>query len=297
MQLTSRVLWQRAVCAFFFSTLITPAYAQEADDEFDTTESMQIQGTGTDTAMGGEDGVFVMGAIGDSITTGFDAKTPLNNKSLSWSTGNNIFGFVNSHYRRAVKKFSGPVVKYNVAKVGSNSAGLAQQLTRLTDKLKGRELDYLTVMSGANDVCWWPRDHKSYLDRYQANMRQTIETAKKLNPNVKITLVPIPNMLLLYELGKAKGCSYRWRLFPMCDVLFFSQEESDRVAFGERLRDLNDTLHGLADEYSDNVYFAERVGTAKYVVEDISGIDCFHPSMTGQQKIAEDSWVGGWYDR
>lgn len=250
-----------------------------------------------DVSIGGADGVFTMAAIGDSISVGFDAQLPAYNKSLNWSTGNHFLGLVKSHYLRLKEIFPGKVVKYNRAKVGSAAAHVRQQMHQLTEELNGKELDYLTIMVGANDVCFWPRDHKNKLDAYEANMRATVEEAIAYNNNLKITVVPVPNMLRLYEVGKTKACSYAWRLVNMCDVLFFSHEESDRVAFGQRLGDLNDRLRAIANDYPEHIHFADKVAKASFEKDDVSDIDCFHPSFKGQQKLALDSWEGGWYDR
>lgn len=248
--------------------------------------------------IGGEDGVFTIGALGDSISTGFNASVPFSNESLSWTTGNNALWLVKSHFRRLKKIFPGSVLRYNTAKVGAGSAGLDAQLTELETALASRELDYLTIMTGANDVCWWPQDHQSYLNDFQKNVRAALDRVISSYPGVKITVVPVPDMMRLYELGmQKKTCAYRWRAVPMCDGLFRAETQEKRDDFRARLQDLNHALETTAKAYPDNVYFAKKVSTAIFEPYDVSAIDCFHPSVTGQQKIADDSWVGGWFDR
>lgn len=245
----------------------------------------------------GSDGMFVMAAIGDSITTGFNANLPLDNKSLSWSTGYSTSGKVESHYLRVKKVYTGDVYQVNVARAGAKSPDLARQLGKLKKDLKGRELDYLTVMIGANDVCTWPQNHAAQLAAFNTRVRATLDGALALNPGMKVSLVPVPDMLRLYEVGKEKGCSNLWKIFRSCSVLLLNKDPAQRAAFGERLQDLNDSLATIAAEYPQAVHFAHEVATFAFSPEDLSGKDCFHPSWKGQNKIAAYSWQGGWYDR
>ncbi len=248
--------------------------------------------------MAGQDGMFVMAAIGDSITTGFNAKNPLDNKSLSWSTGYTTTERVQSHYKRAQNVFDGEVYQLNMAKAGARSDAIEAQMENVAKSLKGRELDYLTVMIGANDVCSWPADHGENLHQFDTRVRNTLDRALALNPDIKITLVPVPDMLRLYELGKATAaCSARWKIFNICAPLLQNHDADERAAFGQRVIDLNDSLAQIASEYSQSVHYAADVATFSFEKEDISGYDCFHPSWRGQDKIAEKSWLGGWYDQ
>lgn len=273
-----RKAWQRVHTAFALSVMfITPSvYANPID---------------------GQDGMFVMASIGDSITTGFNAKNPLDNKSLNWSTGYSTSGKVNSHYWRVKNIYPGEVYQVNQAKAGAQSDAIQAQLESVISGLKGRELDYLTMMIGANDACAWPADHEERLNEFGTRVRATLERALAVNPDMKITLVPVPNMLRLYEVGKATfGCSARWKLMNICKNLLLNDDEYERAAFGERVVDLNRVLADIAADYPQSVHFAQEVATFEFNKEDISGYDCFHPSQQGQNQIAAKAWQGGWYE-
>jgi hypothetical protein len=45
----------------------------------------------------------------------------------------------------------------------------------------------------------------------------------------------------------------------------------------------------VAAEYSDE--FTPSVGTLAFGPDDINGSDCFHPSLLGQNAIAERLWL------
>lgn len=273
-----RTAWQRIyrACTLNF-ILITPAvYAGPID---------------------GQDGMFVMASIGDSITTGFNAKNPLDNKSLNWSTGYSTSGKVNSHYWRVKGIYEGEVYQVNQAKAGAQSDAILGQMESIIKDLKGRELDYLTVMIGANDVCSWPAEHETRLNEFGVRVRATLERAMAVNPDIKITLVPVPNMLRLYEVGKAtSGCSTKWKVMKICKNLLLNKDEYERTAFGERVVDLNHVLADIAADYPQSVHFAQEVATFEFNKADISGYDCFHPSQQGQDQIAAKAWQGGWYE-
>lgn len=245
----------------------------------------------------GKDGMFVMASIGDSITTGFNAKNPLDNKSLNWSTGYSTSGKVNSHYLRMKNVYWGEVYQVNKAKAGAKSDAILGQMEGLIKDLKGRELDYLTMMIGANDVCSWPAEHEERLAEFGTRVRSTLERALAVNPDMKISLVPVPNMLRLYEVGKeTPGCSVKWKIMNICKNLLLNNDADERAAFGERVVDLNHTLADIAADYPQSVHYAEEVATFEFNKEDISGYDCFHPSQKGQSQIAEKAWQGGWYE-
>ena len=95
-------------------------------------------------------------SIGDSITRGFDAYLPLDNKNLSWVNG--YYGFwqkllnmpnSNSHYQRIQKAFGSSGTKnYMSAQVGAHMNSFA----KFASGVAGKNVTYSTVMLGANDV-------------------------------------------------------------------------------------------------------------------------------------------------
>ena len=78
-------------------------------------------------AAAGSDGTKVLGAIGDSITTGFDAQHFGDNRELSWSTGDSPL--INSHLHRREALLDTHITARNEAVAGSVAATLEGQIT------------------------------------------------------------------------------------------------------------------------------------------------------------------------
>jgi lysophospholipase L1-like esterase len=82
--------------------------------------------------------------------------------------------------------------------------------------------------------------------------------------------------------------------FPCANVLNSISTEEAREAAAEFNRQLNDLLARKAREYTDRngvrVLLAGGVYDHPYAVDDVSGLDCFHPSRSGQAYLANLIW-------
>lgn len=82
--------------------------------------------------------------------------------------------------------------------------------------------------------------------------------------------------------------------FPCANVLNSASTEETREAAAEFNRQLNDLLARKAREYTDRngvrVLLAGGVYDHPYAVDEVSGLDCFHPSRSGQAYLANIIW-------
>jgi lysophospholipase L1-like esterase len=233
---------------------------------------------------------FVMGALGDSMTRGFDTGALLDHPEHSWSTGND--GIVKSHASRLAKLF-GTVTSYNVAVSGAKAWMLPLQASALLVQARP---DYVTILVGANDLCSWPDDDQEGLASLASGVSRAISMIVVANPAVKILLVPVPDMLQLREVGLASGCQLRWNITHFCPrLLSRSVTTQDLSGFASRLGDANATLASVAAQFPNHVRFAADVARSEFSFADVSTIDCFHPSMAGQDFLANQTWEAGWY--
>jgi lysophospholipase L1-like esterase len=75
-------------------------------------------------------------------------------------------------------------------------------------------------------------------------------------------------------------------------------EEADRLAARDRIFAYNDVLENLAAEYemADEHHYWQYTSVAEqmtFEADDVSEIDCFHPSAEGQTRLAEETWNDG----
>ena len=231
---------------------------------------------------------FLIGSIGDSITAAFDARRPLPNREINWSTGERNAKLVNSHVLRIREAMPGKRVgSVNLAISGSKAPDVVKQAA----KMAAYRPDYVTVLVGANDVCAWPEDHEAALAAYEKNMRTILDTLVASNIDMKILVSAVPNMPLLQRIGAANSCQGRWNLLKICKPLLGSDRtDEQRRAFAARWIDMNEVLLRVSSEYPRNVRFASSVAEPVFHIGHLSPYDCFHPNTSGQDFLAEKTW-------
>jgi lysophospholipase L1-like esterase len=231
---------------------------------------------------------FVVGSIGDSITAAFDARRPLSNREINWSTGERSARLVNSHVLRIRKVLAGKNVgSINLAKSGSKSPDVVKQAV----KLARYRPDYVTVLVGANDVCAWPEQHEPALAAYEKDIRTILDTLVESNRDMKILLSAVPNMPLMYRIGAANSCQSKWNLLKICPALLGSDRTPEqRDAFASRWIDANEALLRVSAEFPRNVRFTASVAEPVFHFGHLSPYDCFHPNTQGQDLLAEKTW-------
>jgi lysophospholipase L1-like esterase len=236
---------------------------------------------------------FIMGALGDSITTAVNANGWGASVEESWATGASSSGAVNSHYRRLKEHLGTEIQRYNVAQGGATSASLEQQVNQLLKVTP----DYVTVLIGANDVCSWQGGYEEKIAAYLSKTRKALQRIITANSQVKIYLAPVPNLLRVWEVGRQHSCQWFWDLTNVCAGVFHSSRTpADRQDFMARVTRMNAGLQTLADDHPDTIKFASSLVDLPISWTHLSPHDCFHPSLAGQNLIAEKTWESGWYN-
>lgn len=229
---------------------------------------------------------IVLGAIGDSITVACNAASLGDNPGLSWSTGTD--NRVNSHLKKLAIWLKSDVQGVNLAKTGARVGDLGSQVASLVSHMP----DFVTVEIGANDLCAWKEDYAAKILQFGIELRSNISKLIENNPKVRILLASIPDIYGLWEIGSRRSeCQLRWDLLGFCSPLLSSNTTTqDRAAFVERWRIVNNTIASVADSFPQNVVFNSAVASARISREHMSSIDCFHPSIQGQNLLSERAW-------
>ncbi len=249
-------------------------------------------------------------SIGDSITRAFDAWFVADNLPVSWSNG----------YHGATQAFLGvpDVLSHNQriqlqwGTAGRTNVVAAQNGARWDDALGqaqgivGEQPTYVTVMLGGNDVC---RDSIADLPT-DAEIRGHVQgTLTFLDENLPVgatvLVIGIPDVKRLHDVGLAeKGllgidCQAIWTTtalgFPCGSMLSPDNSEADRLYVQSRNFVYNDIIQEEVESFdlsSPRVYF--QFGDAEavpFVGDDISSIDCFHPSGDGEELISWVAWM------
>ena len=237
-------------------------------------------------------------ATGDSITQAYDADSlfpPGVRPQYSWSTGSS--SAVNSIYRRILA--ANPAIAghaFNDSVTGAKMIDLTGQATNAI----AQHAQEVTILMGANDVCTSSvatmTSVSDFRSRFAAGMR-------KLSlglPNARIYVVSIPSVYRLWSVLKSNSSARSvWSSFQICQSMLANPlstaaaDVSRRATVLQRETDLNTQLKQVCARYVHCRFDGGAVFNYPYVATDANTLDYFHPSVTGQAKLAGVAWSNG----
>jgi lysophospholipase L1-like esterase len=233
-------------------------------------------------------------ALGDSITRAFDVSGSYflrDAPAESWSTGTDTK--VNSEYQR-LKALNGSIAAENDAVTGTTMSSLAGQMSTALS----HNADYITVLMGANDVCTKTVAGMTPTDTFRSGFEAAMALTQ--GRNVRVFVSSIPNVNRLYSLfASSSSAKFAWSLYGVCQDLLSSKATSaDRDAVAAQVTADNAALEAVC---TSATYAASCTwdGGATYNVAfaktDVSTVDYFHPSVSGQAKLASTAWTASPY--
>jgi lysophospholipase L1-like esterase len=240
-----------------------------------------------------------MAATGDSITraynTGFWPFT--DNPAGSWSTGTT--SSVSSHYLRILARH--PAIRgraYNDAKSGALMRDLNGQMATVVNQ----KVDYVTVLMGGNDVCQPSVGQMTAVTDFRAQFDTAMQTITTGSPNASVFVLSIPDVYNLWLVLKGNALArFVWALGNVCQAMLANplstaQADVDRRAFvRQRDIDFNAALADVCSHYSHCRFDGNAVFNTTFTVSDVSTRDYFHPSLSGQAKLAAGTWAVGYW--
>jgi lysophospholipase L1-like esterase len=237
-------------------------------------------------------------ATGDSITQAYDADSlfpPGVRPQYSWSTGSS--SAVNSINRRILA--ANPAIAghaYNDSVTGAKMIDLTGQATNAI----AQHAQEVTILMGANDVCTSSvatmTSVTDFRSRFAAGMR-------KLSlglPSARIYVVSIPSVYRLWSVLKGNSSARSvWSSFQICQSMLAnplstaSADVSRRATVLQRETDFNTQMKQVCARYVHCRFDGGAVFSYPYVATDANTLDYFHPSITGQAKLAGVAWSNG----
>jgi PKD repeat protein len=235
-----------------------------------------------------------MGATGDSITRAFNlCFFPFTDcPAQSWSTGTN--SSVNSHARRL--GITGTAS--NDARSGAKMSDLPGQATTVFN----RNVGYVTVLMGGNDVCTDTEALMTSPSSYELNFRTAMDKlATDLTPPL-VYVVSVPNVKNLWEiLHGSSSARSAWNSYNVCQSLLANPQSTAQADVDRRERvkqrnmELNQRLRAACGTYTFCRFDGEASFGTAFVPNDVSTRDYFHPSSAGQAKLASVSYDNGYW--
>lgn len=225
-------------------------------------------------------------AVGDSITRGFDACSVLSDcPEVSWVTGTDP----------ATKSLSGRLLdkpagnSWNLAKTGSVMAELPAQMKRAAT----HDPALVTVMAGANDACQQTVGKMTAADDFRADFTKALRTLRQEQPKAQVYVASVPDLKRLWSEGRKNPLGTQvWKL-GICQSMLRDANATDKAAVDrrqqvyDRVVAYNTALKDVCAQdrrcrYDDGAVFAYR-----FVGDELSEWDWFHPSKKGQRTLAQ----------
>ena len=238
-----------------------------------------------------------MAAVGDSITQAassagvLGADAPQN----SWSTGTSAS--VNSHYLRLLA--AGAAISgqnHNLSVSGARVAGLAGQMQDAV----AIQPAYLTVEIGGNDICTNTTSQMTSVADFRAQFEAAISVIATGSPNTRIFVASIPDAHQLWALYKDDFFArFIWSVAGICQSLLANPTSTQAVDVARRQEvrqrniDFNTQLALVCAAYVMCRFDGNAVFNTVYTRADVAG-DYFHPSVSGQAKLAAGTWAVGY---
>ena len=241
-----------------------------------------------------------MAAAGDSITVAYNADgtsdlflgQTFEQYEVSWALGESAR--VNSHAQRLAAlnpAFSWDAVTDNYAVSGANIIDLQGQLAQI---VQNGPYEYVAIFIGHNDICDASTpaemlDTATFESRFTAAM--DVLYAQDDPPEVVVS--SLARISDLYRVGSGDSwCNFIWSLGDICRVVTSGNaayiEQAD-----QRTQAYNTVLEAHAAEYGYK--FVPQTYQAQFTLDDLSDFDCFHPTVSGQNKVADIIWENGLY--
>ncbi|GGY84656.1 lipoprotein [Streptomyces nitrosporeus] len=227
-------------------------------------------------------------AVGDSITTGFDACAVLADcPEVSWATGTDEG--VRSLATRLLGASRAASHSWNHAVSGARIAQLPEQMA-----LAAKERpELVTVMIGANDACRDSVELMTPVEDFRHFFEVSLRQLRAAAPKAQVYVSSVPDLKRLWSTGRKNPLGKQiWKL-GICRSMLQDADDmgaaavARREAVRERVVAFNGVLRDVCAKDRHCRYDGDAVFDYRFTGEQLSRWDWFHPGRNGQARLAE----------
>ena len=236
-----------------------------------------------------------MAAIGDSITRAYDVCCAYgDHPGQSWSTGYTSYDGIASHYER-IKQLNSAITghAYNDAVTGAKMSAAPGQATQAV----GQGARYVTILLGANDLCTSSPSTMTSTTTFRAYFSQAMATLLAPGQDRYVFVSSIPNIYQLWQVLHGNSLArWAWANFHICQsMLGATRTEAERQLVVDRERAFNRILADVCAQYPRCRWDGGAVYNYQFSASQVSSLDFFHPSLSGQAALARVTWGASWW--
>lgn len=155
----------------------------------------------------------------------------------------------------------------------------------------------ITIQIGANDACKPTVADMTPVPAYEDAVADALTTIEQTAPDTQVLLTSIPDLKKIWAVGKDNPTArYVWDAYQICQNMLgnpLGDSEADqtrRHSVQQQVIAYNNTLADLATQYSNVQFDNHAVYNAHFTADQLSTLDFFHPSTSGQAHLATAAW-------
>ena len=235
-----------------------------------------------------------MAAIGDSITRAYDVCcTYGDHPGQSWSTGSTSYDGIASHYERIRQR--NPAITgrgYNDAVSGAKMAAAPTQAAQAVSQ----GARYVTILLGANDLFTSSPSTMTSTTTFRSQFQQAMATLMAQDRDPYVFVSSIPNIYQLWQVLHTNSLArWAWTNFHICQsMLAATNTDTQRQQVVAREQAFNQILAEVCAQYSRCRWDNKAVYNYQFSASQVSSLDFFHPSLSGQAALARVTWAAAW---
>jgi lysophospholipase L1-like esterase len=236
-----------------------------------------------------------MAALGDSITRAYDVCCSYgDHPGQSWSTGSTSYDGIASHYER-IKRVN-PAITGHAANDAVTGAKMAQAPNQAA-QAASQHARYVTILLGANDLCTSSPDTMTPTSTFRAQFQQAMATLMAQDPPPHVFVASIPNLHQLWQVLHTNSLArWAWANFRICQsMLGATRTAAQRQRVVDREVAFNQVLAEVCAGYARCRWDNWAVYRYQFSASQVSTLDFFHPSLSGQASLARVTWAASWW--
>jgi lysophospholipase L1-like esterase len=249
----------------------------------------------------------LLGAIGDSYSQAWSV-SPANlydHTQFSWVIGTDKNDGVLSLLERfrALKVSPTVVDAATSGKKMDDAERQANLVVAAAKKLSAGQTAYVTFELGTNDLCASP-DYRTDPATFEAHVQAAVSILRAGLPRgSRILMLSVPDFPHFRAITQASPAAVALLAKPnnrnRCVPYLGTSSASMIVEADSDLAQYNASLKAACDDIDSHegttgqlycTYNAALLSESDFVLKDLSTEDYFHPSLTGQAKMAENAW-------
>ena len=236
-----------------------------------------------------------MAALGDSITRAYDVCCSYgDHPGQSWSTGSTSYDGIASHYER-IRQLNPAITgrAYNDAVSGAKMSAAPTQAGQAVSQ----GARYVTILMGANDLCTSSVSTMTSTTTFRSQFSQAMATLMAQDRKPYVFVSSIPNIYQLWQVLHTNSLArWAWANFHICQsMLAATNTDTQRQQVVAREQAFNQILAEECAKYTRCRWDGGAVYNYQFSASQVSALDFFHPSLSGQAALARVTWAASWW--